>query len=43
MDFLELVVEQKNLKSIQDTLHNLKTAAAEILHLTRIEIVTGTM
>jgi hypothetical protein len=33
MDFWELVAEQTNLKSVQGTLHSLKTTAVEILHL----------
>jgi hypothetical protein len=43
MDFWELVAEQTNLISIQGTLHSLKITAAEIVHLTGIGLVVGTV
>jgi hypothetical protein len=43
MNFWELVAEQTNLKSVQGTLHSLKTTAAEILHLSRTALVMGTL
>jgi hypothetical protein len=43
IDFWALVAEQINLKSVQGTLHSLKTTAAEILHFTGIELVMGTL
>jgi hypothetical protein len=39
MYFWELLTEQTNLKSVHVTLHSLETAAAEILHLTRVGTV----
>jgi hypothetical protein len=41
MDFWELVAEQTNLRSAHDTLQRLRTTAAEILHLTKFELVIG--
>jgi hypothetical protein len=43
MDLWELVVEQRNLNSLHDTLYSLKTTAAEILHLNLVELVMETI
>lgn len=39
----ELVAVQTNLKSRCDSLHSMRTTAAEILRLTRFELAMGTL
>jgi hypothetical protein len=43
MDFWELLAEQTNLKSVYDRMHSLYTTSEEILQLTRVELVVGTL
>jgi hypothetical protein len=38
MGFWEIVGEQRNQKSVNYTLHGLKSTATEVPHLTRVEV-----